>query len=573
MKTLSSAAAGERLYADADTERVAPTGILGLDQVLSGGLPRDRSVLVVGGAGSGKTLLATEFLVRGAEEFSENGVLVSFEESKDDLARNAESFGWNLSGLVAQDKLRLLSINLQEGAPGVETGEFDLDALLVRIQSNIRKVGAKRLVLDGLNNLLSSFGNERIVRAEILRLFSTLKSEGLTIVATGERGTESWSRLGFEEYLADGLIVLDHRVEGKFAKRILRVVKCRGIAHLTDEFPFLLEPNGFGIYPIDAVALDYEAPEEVVSSGNEGLDSLLEPGGFYKGSVTLVGGASGTGKSSLGAHFAEAACRRKERALLITFEESADQIVRNMASIGIDLLPHIRSGALLIDAKRPQTDTTEGHLMQIMAKVEAHDPSVVVLDPISGLLPVGGDSEVKNALVRMIDFFRSRGITSLLTNLAAGGVSGEAADLAISSLADNWILVRQFEQNMERFHVLQLLKARGMRHAKGLCEFQFTSQGVAISEAYVGLDGVVLGSSKDAAAAKDAMRLKSRRSGLDTKRARLEAKKTALKTEVESVRAQYDAEIAALEASIDEESEALSAHETAIREMAQRRSI
>lgn len=526
------------------------TGISGLDQILGGGLPKGRAMMVVGGAGSGKTLLGTEFLVRGAQQYKEPGLLVSFEESIDELAANARGFGWDLARLKKEGWLYPLTIDLSGHAGQVETGDFDLEALFVRLRAGVEAVGAKRVLLDGISNLLSSFRNERTVRAELLRLFRWLKDQGLTIVVTGERGDGSWTRLGFEEYLADGLIVLDHRVEGKIAQRLLRIVKCRGVPHATDEFPFLIGKDGFSLFPIIAADLNFSVSTKRVRSGIEGLDEMLEGKGFYQGSMVLVGGSAGTGKSSVGAAFVDAACERGESAIYFAFEESPAQIIRNMRRIGIDLGRWVDNGLLTFHATRALNQGLEGHLTEMQEAVRLAKPSVAVVDPISGLAPVGNETEIKSMIARMSDYFRVHGITTMMTNLAVNGRSGEEADLAVSSLADTWILVRVIEQNAERNNVIQVLKSRGMGHSKVLREFNFTKDGIKVVDAYIGVNGAVVGSARHSQEAKDRMERVERRAEIEKKRRQLDERRRSVDTQIAALEAEYKAELEALEADV-----------------------
>lgn len=526
---------------------IIPTGITGLDKVLGGGLPRGRSIIVVGGAGSGKTLLATEFIVRGYQQFGETGVIISFEEPVADLAANAAGFGWDLSGAIAAGKLVASHVDLARSAM-LEVGDFDLSGLQFRIEMAIKTVGARRIVLDGLNTLLASFGNEQIVRSELLHLFSWLKEKGLTILATGERGIGSWTRLGFEEYLADGLIVLENRVDASVAKRLLRVIKCRGINHGTDEYPFLIGRDGFTLFPIRAAELDYQVSTKRVMTGVLGLDEMLGGKGVYRGSTILVGGSAGTGKTSLVASFLNAACERGEKALVFTFEEAPAQIIRNMRSIGIDLERWRKSGALTFSANRALVYGLEGHLTAMQEAVRIAAPQVVAIDPISAMASVGTDTEIKSMLARLIDYLRSQGITVMMTNLATAGQSGERADLAVSSMADTWILTRTIEHNAERNYIVQVLKSRGMQHSNQLREFNFTTDGIQIVNAYIGVDGVVIGSARRAQEAKDRIVELQREAELETRRRSLAERRRAVDAQIQALEADYAAEVEALEA-------------------------
>jgi len=457
----------------------APTGVKGLDEILTGGLPRGRTTLVCGGPGSGKTLLATEFLVRGALQYGEPGVLMAFEETADELAKNVASLGIDLDALIAREKLFVDYVYI-ERSEIEETGEYDLEGLFIRLGAAIEAVGAKRVVLDTLETIFAGFGNDSILRSEIRRLFRWLKDRGVTAVVTGERGERSLTRYGLEEYVSDCVILLENRVTDKLASRILRVVKYRGSRHGTDEYPFLIGDDGLWVQPITSLGLEYTVPSGYISSGVHQLDALLAGKGFYRGSSILLSGTAGTGKTSLSASMAEAACRRGERCLYIAFEESTSQIIRNMRSIGMDLNQWVDQGLLRFRASRPSFFGVEMHLLTIQKLVEEFNPSVVVIDPLTSLTTVGSVVEVKSMLVRLIDFFKMHHITTLFTTLTSGEQAEVTTDVDISSLMDTWILVRNRENNGERNRALYVLKARGIAHSTQVREFIMTEHGIEL---------------------------------------------------------------------------------------------
>jgi len=412
-----------------------PTGITGFDEITGGGLPRGRPTLVCGSAGCGKTLFAMEFLVRGATQFGEPGVFMAFEETGEDLAQNVRSLGFDLVELAAQDKLVVDYVHI-ERSEIEETGEYDLEGLFLRLGHAIDSIGAKRVVLDTIEALFGGMSNETILRAELRRLFRWLKDRGVTTVITGERGGGQLTRQGLEEYVSDCVILLDHRVTDQLSTRRLRVVKYRGTVHGTNEYPFLIDETGISVLPITSVGLRHSAGTERISSGIPELDRMLGGKGYYRGSSILVSGTAGAGKTSFAAHLVEAACRRGERCLYFAFEESAQQFVRNMRSIGLDLQPHIDAGLLRFEASRPTLHGLESHLVSIHKAVSEVAPQLVVIDPISTFIASGSDHEVSAMLMRLVDFLKAQGITAFFTSLTSGGTATERTEVEISSLID-----------------------------------------------------------------------------------------------------------------------------------------
>jgi circadian clock protein KaiC len=469
----------------------APTGIHGLDQITGGGLPRGRVTLVAGSAGAGKTLLGLEFLVAGARRYGEPGVLVSFEESEDKVTLNVRSLGFDLDQLRRDGLLVMLSFRL-DPSDFVATGEFDLEPLFAILDDAIERVGAKRVVLDTIEVLFGAFGDDSIVRSELSRLARWLDDRGVTAIVTGERGDKTLTRNGIEEYVTDCVIVLDHRVTEEISTRRLRVVKYRGSAHGTNEYPFLISARGFVVLPITSIALNYAASEERISTGIARLDHMLS-GGLFRGSTLLVSGTAGTGKTSLGAHILNSACGRGERGLLVLFEESPAQFLRNMRSLGLDLQQWVDAGLLRIWAARPSELGLETHLAVLARMIEDETPSVAVLDGIAAIGQGILAAEATSMVARKIDLLKSREITTLVTALGHGeGASTET----LSSLADTWLLLRNVETDGERNRLLFVLKSRGTAHSNQVREFVLTSHGVELVDVYVGAAGVLAGSAR-----------------------------------------------------------------------------
>jgi circadian clock protein KaiC len=476
----------------------APTGIPGLDEITNGGLPRGRPTLVCGGAGCGKTLLAMEFLVRGALEYDEPGVFMSFEETTDDLVENAQSLGFDLRRLSARRRLLLDYVQL-ERAKLTESGEYDLEGLFIRLGHAIETIGAKRVVLDTIELLFSGLSDRLMVRAELARLFRWLKAKRVTAIVTGERDGDHLTRHGLEEYVSDCVILLDQRVMEQSATRRLRILKYRGSAHGGNEMPFLIDDHGVSVLPITSLGLAHQASSAHLSTGVAGLDAMFGRKGFFRGNSVLVSGTAGTGKSSLAAHFAEAACRRRERCLYFAFEESASQITRNMRSIGIDLEPWARRDLLRVHAQRPTARGLEAHLVAMDRLIDDWKPRVVVVDPVTNMIAVGSETEVKAMLARLIDLMKLRQITALFTSLTEGGGVSERTDLGVSSLMDVWMLLGNLEANGERNRTIQIVKARGMAHSNQVREFVMTDRGVMLVDVSRRADGsVAIGSARDA---------------------------------------------------------------------------
>jgi circadian clock protein KaiC len=473
----------------------APTGIQGLDEITAGGFPRGRPTLICGSAGAGKTLLAMEFLVRGATEYHEPGVFMAFEETAAELTQNVRSLGFDLDELVKDKKLAIDFVRIERSEID-ETGDYDLEGLFIRLGAAIDAIGARRVVLDTIENLFAGLQNQGILRAELRRLFRWLKDKGVSAVITAERGEGALTRHGLEEYVSDCVILLDHRVTDQVSTRRLRIVKYRGTAHGTNEYPFLIDEDGFSVLPVTSLGLQHEVSEERISSGVPRLDTMLGGEGFYRGTTILVSGTAGTGKTSLAAHFVDAACRRGERCLYFSFEESQGQLIRNMRSIGLNLEQWSKKNLLQFHSSRATFYGLEMHLSIIHRTVAEFQPKVVVLDPVGSLIQAGNVRDAHTMLIRLIDFLKQRGVTAFLTNLTPGGDALERTDVEISSIVDTWLFMRDIELNGERNRALYVLKSRGMAHSNQLREFLLTPRGVDLLDVYVGPEGVLTGSSR-----------------------------------------------------------------------------
>jgi circadian clock protein KaiC len=457
------------------------TGIRGLDELTDGGLPTGRTTLIAGAAGCGKTLMAMEFLVRGATDYGEPGLFVAFEETAADLSKNVSSLGFDLDALMAKGMLAVDYIYVERSEIEV-TGDYDLEGLFIRLAHAVDRIGAKRVVLDSLESLFGALPNPVILRAELRRLFRWLKDRGLTAIVTGEAGKGTLTRHGIEEYVSDCVIVLDHRVTQELSTRRLRVVKYRGSTHGTNEYPFLIDEDGISVLPVTSLGLDHRALEGRIPTGIRELDEMLGGDGYFRGSSVLVSGMAGSGKSSIALQFADAACRRGERVLVFLFEESPSQILRNMRSIGLDLEQWVAAGRLQFRAVRPSLQGLEMHLVHMIKAVEDFDPAVVIVDPISTLLTLGDTSELRAALIRLIDFLKTRGVTAFVVNLNHGGAAETSTQTQISSLIDTWLLLREVELDGERTTGLYIIKSRGMAHSRQIREFRLTDNGAMVVE-------------------------------------------------------------------------------------------
>jgi circadian clock protein KaiC len=529
-----------------------PTGINGLDEITGGGLPQGRPTLVCGGTGCGKTLLAMEFLVRGALQYDEPGVFMSFEEKSEELALNFASLGFDLADLEARNKLAVDYVHI-ERSEIEEPGEYDLEGLFIRLGYAIDSIGAKRVALDTIEVLFSGFSNETILRAELRRLFRFLKEKGVTAIVTGEQGDRSLTRFGLEEYVADCVIFLNHQIAEQVATRRLRIVKYRGSAHGTNEYPFMIDDQGFSVLPISSIGLDHAASSERVSTGIERLDTMLGGKGYFRGSSVLVSGTAGVGKSSMAAHFVDAACRRGERCLYFAFEESRNQIIRNMRSIGIDLERWVERGLLEFRNSRPTLYGLEMHLVTMHKAIEAFQPAIVVVDPISNLVAAASDLEVKSMLSRLIDYLKMKGITAFCTDLTAVGGSLERTDVGISSLMDTWLLLQIVEGSGERNRGLYVLKSRGMEHSNQVREYRLTDQGAQILDVYVGPGGVLTGAGRINQEARERLEVLERSQEMERKQREIERKKAVIEAQIAALRLAFEAEKDDLERAIARE--------------------
>ncbi len=516
-----------------------PTGITGLDEITMGGLPTGRPTLVCGSAGCGKTLMSIEFIVRGAIEFNEPGVFIAFEEKAEELATNVASLGFDLNELQQQKKIKIDYIHVDRSEIE-ETGEYDLEGLFIRLNYAIDSIGAKRVVLDTIESLFSGLTNQSILRAELRRLFQWLKNKGVTAIITGERGEKTLTRQGLEEYVSDCVILLDHRIINQISTRRLRVVKYRGTTHGTNEYPFLIDEDGISVLPVTSLKLDKPVSSDRFPSGIPALDKMLSKGGFFRGSSILVSGTAGTGKTSMAASFCNEACLRGEKCLFFAFEESPAQIIRNMRSIGIDLQKHVDKGLLKFYASRPTLHGLEMHLVAIHKAIKNFKPDMVVVDPITNLITIGSVSDVKSMLVRLIDFLQEEQISVIFTALTLNLVVNEQTDEGVSSLVDAWLLIRDIELNGERNRGLYIMKSRGMKHSNQVREFVISDDGLDLIDVYIGPDGILTGSAREAQVLMEETGQVLHTHAVDFKDRELLRKRKVLESRIESLKSEFE---------------------------------
>jgi circadian clock protein KaiC len=508
--------------------------------------------LICGSAGCGKTLLSVEFLVHGSMRFNEPGVFMAFEENEEDLRANVASLGYDLKDLVDRNKLVIDHVHI-ERSEIEETGEYDLEGLFVRLGYAIDSIGAKRVVLDTVESIFAGLPNPSILRAELRRLFRWLKDKGVTAIVTGERGDGTLTRQGLEEYVSDCVILLDHRSHEQISTRRLQVIKYRGSMHGTNEYPFLIDEQGISVLPITSVGLTHKSSLERISSGVMRLDTMLGGKGYFRGTSVLLSGTAGTGKSSLAAHFVEAACKKGEQCAYFATEESPDLILRNMRSIGIELAPWVKQGLLRFDATRPTFHGLEMHLLRMHKLVTEIKAKIVVVDPITSYLSLGGTLEVKSMLTRLIDFFKAHQITALFTSLTEGGNALEQSEIGISSLMDTWILLRHIESNGERNRGIWVLKSRGMAHSNQIREFILTDRGIELVDVYLGAAGVLTGTARAAQEAKEKAEAVRRQQEIERKQRNLERRNKALEARIVALRTQFESDKEELEKEIWEQ--------------------
>ncbi len=514
-----------------------PTGIEGFDEITFGGLPAGRTTLLTGLSGSGKTVFGMQFLAQGAARYGEPGVLVGFEETEDELITNAASLGFDFANLISAGKLVIDRISVEPDVV-VETGRYDLSALHIRIEHAVDSIGARRIVLDGIPALFYGLTDTSAVRIALTRLYAWLKSKGLTALVTAESNTEL-AQHGLGLSLTDCIVVAGERTRENVSTRYLRVAKYRGSAHGTSEYPCLIGSTGYKVIPLTSITVDYEASTERISTGIPRLDTMLGGQGFYRGNSVMVTGGAGTGKSSLAAHLALATCQRGKRCLYFAFEESQEEVMRNMRSIGVDLRPQVAAGLLKFRSSRATMFGLEMHLAMMENEIAAFQPHVVILDPVSNLLSIGSFNEVRAMVSRLVDFLKGRGITSLLTSLSM--TDPPESDVGVSSLVDTWMLLTNFEANGEQTRLLRILKSRGSAHSSQVREFIMTDRGVRLEDVYLGPEGMLTGTARKAQEARELAEADLRLREMERKERQYQQRRAALQAQVAALQAEIEA--------------------------------
>ncbi|MBA3285861.1 MAG: circadian clock protein KaiC [Nitrosopumilus sp.] len=511
-----------------------PTGIIGLDEITFGGLPKNRCTLICGGAGSGKSIFGIEFVIRGAEFYKEPGLFVAFEENEEELNQNITSLGFNIKELIDSNLLVLDYVHIDR-AEFKEIGSYNLDGLFIRLSDSIDRFKIKRVVLDTIEVLFGNFTNEIILRSELQRLFRWFKEKNVTVVVTAEQGVNTFSRYGLEEYVADCVILLDNRMHQQISTRRLRVAKYRGSSHGNNEYPFIINDSGISIIAITSIKLDYPVSNKHVSSGIKQLDTMFGDKGFYSGSSILVSGAAGNGKTSIAASFSNGTCELGKKCFYFTLDESVDQIIRNMNSIGIDLSQWINKDLLRFHAINPYTAGLEAHLADIQRLTNEFNPSVVIIDPIANLKILGPLNEVQGILSILVNFFKNKQITTMFTSLVPEEKFGYVVEEGISNLMDTWVFLQYIHGEGERNRGISILKSRGMSHSNQLREVILSDKGIHLQNVYIGQDKVLAGSARLVQATKLEIENSNRESELKHRERQIEITRKSLEAQISAL--------------------------------------
>lgn len=519
--------------------RKTPTGIAGLDEITQGGLPENRTTLIAGSVGCGKTMIALEFLIKGATEFNEPGIFLAFEESEEELAINAASLGYDVNSLIKKKQIYLEHVAI-DYTEIIDTGDFNLEGLFIRLEQAIDRIGAKRVVIDSLNSIFYGLKYE-ILRGEIRRLFSWLKKKKVTSIITTETGENSHTQPSLEEFIADCVIILNNRVTNQVTTRRLMILKYRGSVHGINEYPFSISKKGINVFPVIAEIQDVQLSAERLSSGIKGFDEMLGGKGFYQGSSILVSGSAGTGKTSITVSIVNAFCSNEKRCLFCAFEESPRQISRNMSSIGLDLEPYLKSGYLQFYFYRPTLQDLELHFLKIQTIIEEYNPRLVILDPVTNIMKEDINTEIRYMLVKFIDFLKSKQITVLLTAaITLESITSNPSDEGISSMVDTWLLVRDIEKNGERNRGIYVLKSRGMQHSSQLREFLITDNGIELIPVFVINGEVLTGSTKNEYDHKQKTKRVLRNNEIQRNKREIERQRKVMEAEVTRLKAQFE---------------------------------
>ncbi len=472
------------------------TGIDGFDQVAKGGLPRGRTTLISGTAGSGKTIFAAQFLSEGIIQAKEPGVFVTFEESPADIRRNIVSLGWNVSEWEEQGRWAFVDASPHMEEEMIVIGNYDLGALLARIENAIRSIGAERVALDSLGAVFSRFDNRSIIRTELLRIASALKQMGVTAVMTAERRAEygDITRYGVEEFVADNVVVLRNVLESEKRRRTLEILKFRGTSHHKGEFPFTIIPaEGIVVIPLSSLELKQKSSNVRITSGNQSLDQMCG-GGFFRDSIILISGATGTGKTLITTEFVAGGVEHGERCLLFAFEESREQLFRNAIGWGRDFARMEEEGKLRVICKYPEVAGLEDHLIAMKSEIEDFKPNRVAIDSLSALERVSTVKGFREFVIGLTSFIKHQEVAGLFTSTTptlTGGTS--VTETHISTITDSIILLRYVEMYGEMRRGVTVLKMRGSMHDKDIREFTIDDQGMHIGKPFRNVAGILAG--------------------------------------------------------------------------------
>jgi circadian clock protein KaiC len=473
-----------------------PTGIASFDVIAKGGLPRNRTTLVSGTAGSGKTVFAMQFLAEGIAGAGEPGVFVTFEESAEDIRKNMSSFGWPLDQWEREQKLVFVDASPDPEIETVEAGSFDLGALLVRVQHAVRKVNAKRVSVDSLGAVFSQFSDQSIVRRELFRIAWALKQMGVTALLTAERVHEYGpvARFGIEEFIADNVIILRNVLDAENRRRTIEILKFRGTDHQKGEYPFtIISGRGLVVIPLSAIELRQKSSNIRISSGNVELDRLCG-GGFFRDSVILLSGATGTGKTLTVTQFLKGGTDAGERCLLLAFEESREQLFRNASGWGIDFEEMERNGLLRVMCEYPEIAGLEDWLVTIQDLIVTFKPARVALDSLSALERVGSAKAFREFVIGVTSFLKQQEVTGLFTSTTPSLLGGGSiTETHISTLTDSIILLRYVEMFGEMKRGITVLKMRGSVHEKEIREFTIDAQGMHLGRPFRHVTGILAG--------------------------------------------------------------------------------
>lgn len=553
----------------------APTGITGFDDITGGGLPRGRTTLLVGGPGSGKTIFALQFLVNGAQHCKEPGIFVAFEETATRISANASGFGWDLQALAPK---KLVLVDAQPLPDLIQSGSFDLSGMLAALDAQMQGMKARRIVFDALDIVLALLPDLAAKRREVYRLHEWLLSREVTGLITSKAGGDETSSFnsqqpfGFMQFMVDCAVILNHGVVLGVSQRNLRVQKYRGSSFDENEAPFVIGKGGFDVAIARAIgSVDTHVTTERVSSGVARLDTMLG-GGYYRGATVLITGFPGTAKTTLSGAFAEAACKRGERTLFVSFDSDGAEVARNLASVGIRLDRFVKSGVLRMVSARTITGSAETYLVRIKALTKEHGARCLVIDPVSTLSKSGNEQTAHGVAERMIDWSKAANITLVCTSLAdeMSQQTSDTSPLHISTLADTWIHLNYLVQAGERNRGMAIIKSRGTAHSNQVRELILSDTGVTLADIYTAGGEVLMGTMRWEKESTERVATEVAEVADKLKRVRLDAEEAVLEVRLKSLQTELEAkqvEKALLTRTTESRERELSSGRTRMREL------